>query len=73
MKNKLREASDLHDERLQKLSVDYENQLNAKDQIIQRVTETLEDKESIIRVTRPVLLKLVVSISALLHFNFGLN
>ena len=48
----MRELSDQHDEQLQKLNLDHESQLNTKDQIIQRVTETLEDKESIIQVGR---------------------
>lgn len=49
-KNKLREASDQHDEQLHKLNQEHESQVKMKDQIIQRVTETLEDKESIIQV-----------------------
>ena len=52
MKNKLREASDQHYEQLHKLNQEHESQVRTKDQIIQRVTETLEDKESIIQVGR---------------------
>ncbi|XP_028395073.1 myomegalin-like [Dendronephthya gigantea] len=49
IRNKLREAWDQHEEQVQKLNRDHQTQVNAKDQIIQRVTETLEDKESIIQ------------------------
>ncbi|XP_046843977.1 myomegalin-like isoform X2 [Xenia sp. Carnegie-2017] len=48
-KSKLRTVSDEFDERLQKLKSDHENQLTCKDHVIQRITETLKDKESIIQ------------------------
>lgn len=54
-KDKLRETNDKYEEQLQNIGVDHQKQLIAKEQIIRRMTETLEEKESMIKVSGELL------------------
>ena len=54
-KDKLRETTDKYEEQLQNIGVDHQKQLIAKEQIIRRMTETLEEKESMIKVSGELL------------------